>query len=218
MSSAHAREWLNVASGAALVPKGPAERVLRQLGDAVTRILASGESFREVSVLRLVQEAGISRATFYRHFASKGEVLCALTDSSLSELVVGTLPWCALAATAGRDDLRAALHQLIDAYRRNATLISAVQETAPFDAGVHAAYEAMISQVVQRISDHIIAGQAAAAISASIDPESTAQWLVRMLERGAYQVIPGSDDTGLESLEDAFTRIVWNALYRGARS
>jgi TetR/AcrR family transcriptional regulator, ethionamide resistance regulator len=205
-------------SQAAAIAKSPGERIIAALGDAVIRILASGDSFREVSVADLVHEAGISRATFYRHFADKGDVLRALARGSLSQIIDAAERWYRLPPSAGRAELREALHHLIDAYRSNAPLIAAVQETAPFDAAVRGEYEAMISRLEQGVADHIAEAQRAQRISANLDGPTTAQWLLRMLERGAYQLIPGATDVTVDTLEEALTTIVWNSLYREAQT
>jgi TetR/AcrR family transcriptional regulator, ethionamide resistance regulator len=199
---------------AVVIATSPAERVVEALSDAVIRILNSGDSFREVSVADLVREAGLSRATFYRHFADKGDVLRALARDSLAQIIDAAERWYRLTSSAGRAELREALHQLIDTYRRNAPLIAAVQETAPFDAAVRAEYEAMVARLERGVAEHIAEGQRVQHITANLDGPSTAQWLLRMLERGAYQLIPGATDATVDALEEALTMIIWNSLYR----
>ena len=74
----------------------------RRLLVAVEKLLADGESFTEVSVERLVTEAGISRSTFYVYFEDKGDLLQALTADVMIEVIDAARAWWALPADADR--------------------------------------------------------------------------------------------------------------------
>jgi len=56
----------------------------RRLLEVVQQLLDEGESFTEMSVERLVSEAGISRSTFYVYFEDKGDLLRTTMSAQLS--------------------------------------------------------------------------------------------------------------------------------------
>src|ERR1700739_1830097 len=58
----------------------------RRLLDATERLMRDGASFTELSVDRLSNEAGISRASFYIYFEDKGHLLRRLARQVLGDL------------------------------------------------------------------------------------------------------------------------------------
>ena len=54
----------------------------------VERLLADGESYTEISIERMVAEAGMARSTFYVYFADKGDLLRAWFAGITDELRV----------------------------------------------------------------------------------------------------------------------------------
>ena len=71
------------------------ESVQAELLGAVERLLERGESYTELSVERLVAEAGVSRSTFYVYFEDKGHLLRELTDEVLEQMLSSTRAWWA---------------------------------------------------------------------------------------------------------------------------
>ncbi len=60
---------------------------------AFERMLDSGEAFSEISVQRILEEAGVSRATFYAHFQSKSDILVRLSDDLRESLLALARQW-----------------------------------------------------------------------------------------------------------------------------
>ncbi len=57
----------------------------RHVLDATRELLATGEAFATLSIQRIVEKAGVSRATFYLHFRSKRELIAALAQMETSQ-------------------------------------------------------------------------------------------------------------------------------------
>lgn len=57
------------------------------LMDAATRVVERHGTERRATVAEIVREAGLSNQAFYRHFASKDDLIDALIDSGLRRLV-----------------------------------------------------------------------------------------------------------------------------------
>lgn len=179
----------------------------------VQRMLDRGETFTELSVERLVSEAGISRSTFYVYFQDKGELLRAWFAEIESELEDAAREWWALDGGSTRNQLRCALSNVVKAYRPHTTLMAAMYDAAAYDAGVREMVTAMMDWNIAGLRKHIRAGQRAGFIDPDLLPEQTAAWLQWMAERGLHQLVRTATAPEAERLIDAYTAIVWNTLY-----
>jgi AcrR family transcriptional regulator len=188
-----------------------------RLLEVVERLLGEGENFTEISVERLVSEAGISRSTFYVYFEDKGDLLSAWFSEIIEELVEATAGWWSLDETATRDDLRAVLDRVVRTYKPHTVLMAATYDAAAYDASVRELVESMMETNVATLRKHIKAGQKAGFVDPSLPAAQTAQWLTWMAERGLHQLVRRASDAELDGLIDAYTGIVWNTLYAPTR-
>ncbi len=76
------------------------------LMDAATRVVERHGTTRRATVAEIVREAGLSNQAFYRHFASKDDLVDALIDSGLRRLV-GYLAHAMEKAKTPEDQIRA---------------------------------------------------------------------------------------------------------------
>src|ERR1700750_2958161 len=93
----------------AAAPDGAAESPRERLLETAPRLFYA-EGIHAVGVDRLVREAGVTRATFYRHFPSKEDLVEAYlraTDAELREAVE------AAAASGAKEDALAAVFELV---------------------------------------------------------------------------------------------------------
>jgi AcrR family transcriptional regulator len=188
-------------------------QIVERLMAAVGRLLESGESYTELSVERLVTEAGLSRSTFYVYFEDKGELLRALSEGLVAQLALAASQWWDQPPGASRDEIRGAMGGIVDTYRPRQVLMTAVVEASSYDARVREEFGAMLGAIVGGLAEHIRRGQAHGSINAELDPAGAAGWLVWMTERGLYNLIRHGDDAEVERYTDALTTIVWNTLY-----
>jgi AcrR family transcriptional regulator len=189
----------------------------RRLLGVVEKLLEEGESFTEISVERLVSEAGMSRSTFYVYFEDKGDLLRAWFAEITAELSDAASGWLTLGADATRADLRAALERVVKTYKPHTTLMAATYDAAAYDASVRELVEGMMDGNVAGLRKHIQAGQAGGSIDPSLPAAQTAAWLTWMAERGLHQLVRTASPAELEKLIDAYTGIVWNTLYAPTR-
>src|SRR3954469_4925475 len=80
-----------------------------RLLEVVERLLAEGEGFTEISVERLVAEAGMARSTFYVYFEDKGDLLRAWFAEITDELRGAASTWWQLRTAPSYEAVRAAL-------------------------------------------------------------------------------------------------------------
>lgn len=191
------------------------DQIVARLLAAVEHFLESGESYTEVSVERLVVQAGISRSTFYVYFENKGDLLRALTADVMTDIMGAAARWWELPPGSAREEVGDALLSLIDAYRPHQLLMAAVVDVSSYDVTVREAYTHLVEQAVAGVAEHIEAGQEQGSVRPEIDAQPTAAWLTWMAERGLQQLVRPSSDAQLHRLGDALTTIVWNSLYEG---
>lgn len=180
----------------------------------VERLLGEGERFTEISVERMVAEAGIARSTFYVYFEDKGDLLRAWFAEITDELRAAASAWWAIDAAPALDEVREVLGGIVATYRPHTTLMAAVYDAAAYDPAVRDLVSAMMAENVAGLRRHIRVGQRAGFVDAALPGPQTAAWLTWMAERGLHQLVRTASDAELERLVDAYARIVWKTLYR----
>lgn len=189
------------------------EDVRQRMIAAVETLLEDGSTFTELSVERIIKEAGISRSTFYAYFEDKGDLLRAVTEDLTADFLGVGQAWLALPPGATRDEVRVAFAEIFAGYRRHALLMAAVVDAASYDPKVTEQFEAMMVSFHKAIADHVRKGQKAGAIDQELDATNVAAWLTWMLERGQHQLLPGATKAKADKLLTAVTDIVYKTLY-----
>lgn len=198
--------------------RGRAERraeIEQSLLEGTERLLSEGASFTELSVERLVAEAGISRSTFYVYFTDKGHLIRELTEDVMGQLYDAGAIWWDRGADATREDIRRSMGAVVDVYRRHDSLMAAVVDTAVYDPEVRTVFGALMERYVTVLSGVIDQGQERGFIATDVPARETAEALSWMAERSCYQVARGADRDRQDRLADALTAVVWNTLYSG---
>lgn len=193
------------------------EEIRDRLGTAAEELMADGESYTELSVERIVREAGISRATFYVYFEDKGDLLRALAEDFIDRMLEAAAGWWSLPGDASRSDLKGTLRVIVDAYLPHKVVMAAVVEVASYDAALRELFGGLLNKTIGAVAHHIATGQAEGYVEAGLDPERTAAWLTWMAERGLYQLVAPARPGTVEKLLDAMTDITWNTLYASTR-
>jgi AcrR family transcriptional regulator len=101
-----------------------------RLLEGMEKLISEGETFSAVSVERLAMAAGIGRATFYKHFRDKGELISHLFEQVREEIVAAAGMWFEDASTTTRADLARTLRGILGVYRRHRVVFSAMAQTA----------------------------------------------------------------------------------------
>jgi AcrR family transcriptional regulator len=186
--------------------------IRRRLLGAVDQLTVGGDSYATVSIERLANAAGLSRATFYTYFDGKGDLLRAGFSDALEELGGACRPWLGLGTRPTQADMRAALHRIILSYRSHATLISAVYDEATQDSSLRDQLGAAITDAIDTLQAQIERGQRAGWADGELLARETAAWLVWLIERGLNQIIPSADDAQVDRLTDALAQMGWQTL------
>jgi TetR/AcrR family transcriptional regulator, ethionamide resistance regulator len=185
----------------------------RRLLTATERLMQDeGLAFTELSVDRLANEAGISRATFYVYFEDKGQLLRLLARKVMDEISGAARRWWQIADRRDPNDLRAAIRSIVHTYRKHSVLMAAVVETASYDAAVAAEFDELIGEIRDSTREVIESGQEAGAVR-SLPTTQVASALTWMVERVCHQMVRSASADDDELVIEALTQIIWNTLY-----
>jgi AcrR family transcriptional regulator len=193
------------------------DELLDELSTAVERLLERRMSYAEISVERLCQEAGTSRATFYQYFEDKGDLLSNLAEAALHDLGDTTEFWWHLPPGSGKAELQNAFRRTFALYREHHGVMRSLSESAAHDATMRERLHTIVRWAIDETAGHIRAGIADGTIDPTVEPDEAAQWLCWMFERGLYEIAGDPDEQALEPMLNAITGLIWNALYRDAR-
>jgi TetR/AcrR family transcriptional regulator, ethionamide resistance regulator len=179
--------------------------------------LRAGATFADTGVASVVAEAGISRSTFYAYFVDKTNLLRTWYAEFTQVILDAAQAWWSLDGTATKDDVRAALERIMDAYRSHPELMAATHEAIGTDHGVREAVDDAMRRYIDGLRAHIEAGQAGGFVDPSLPAAETAYWLQWMAERGLHRMARAESTFSQGRLAEAYAGIVWNTLYAPTR-
>jgi AcrR family transcriptional regulator len=142
------------------VSRAAAEKVDRRLtrGETEQRILEGtielldgGASLAALSVNRIAEAAGVSRATFYLHFADKGQLVQRLSETELRAFQQVTESFV-FDPAAGREELETTVEGLVALWRGHAGVLSGLIEMSEYDQESREAWRAIIHAVAVSIA------------------------------------------------------------------
>ncbi|MFD5862733.1 TetR/AcrR family transcriptional regulator [Streptomyces chartreusis] len=182
-----------------------------QVMSTLQRLLDSGEAFSEISVQRILEQAGISRATFYAHFPSKSDVLMRLTNDLRQSLLALAQQWD---PSAGPEKLAQFFEEVITIHRAHQSVITAVREAAAYDPAIDDFYTADLEGFDETALQSLLADQAAGLTPTDLDAVCAS----RIIVWGGAQAIAhhirvdnGTNDT---TFARELAHIWWHGAYR----
>jgi AcrR family transcriptional regulator len=140
----------------------------------------------ELTVVDLIQAAGISRATFYMYFESKHAAVAARAEGVMDQIHDVWAPWL---DCTGPGDARA-LEQIwldsISLWREHRALLMAAAEAWRSDTLVSESWNVLMKRYARTVAGHIERAQAAGTIQPSPDAAILATLLVWLNESALY--------------------------------
>jgi len=189
------------------------QRLTAKLIPALERLLDRGHTFTEISVAALMNEAGMSRRTFYMYFADKAGFLREATTDAVAAMMDAIDPWWEKAPGMSLAELTTSMASMLTAYEAHRGLMRAMVEAASYDETINALHDEQLRRVADAIERHIRTGQASGAVPARIEPRTVAAWLT-MLQSIGLADMPATD-TPAQRLRRlaAVSEILWRTLY-----
>ena len=167
------------------------------------------KGFEDTRVEDICQAAGSARATFYRHFAGKDDVLVSLVEQLTAELDEMAV---ALAPVTGDADGAAALRELIARQLSIAERWSPVVEVISLPGGVASAARDRAIESVTAVSRTI--GEALAAGGAGAgDPQTAALGLTALTDGFGHQVRTWDLALDRAAVVDSLTTVAFRMLH-----
>jgi AcrR family transcriptional regulator len=175
---------------------------------ATRRLLSAGDPMAQLSVERILAEAGVSRATFYACFPDKHAVVGTLAQESLSwrEEVSHQVLADPELTRADLDDL---MRAIVGHWRDNRPVLAAIIELAEHDPAMRDAWRGAVGEIAVQTAGHLRARWADSP-DAPADPDGVAAALTWMFERCAHQL--AVDDDTAETVALALSEILWRTV------
>ncbi len=189
------------------------EEIVQRTLPVVEQLLSAGGSYLTLTVEQILQEASLSRSTFYRYFRDKNELLLALIEPVLEDVRLAAIRPLARTSAPTQLQLAADLAANFEVYRPHIPLLNALVEVSYSDPEIRARFQQGFAGVHETIAGHIADGQAAGFVRPDIHPRETAAWITWMAERGMTQLVAVADAPGRERLAESLAAMVWQALY-----
>ena len=185
--------------------------------DAVERLLSRGESFTELGVQRIVEEAGIARSSFYANFEDKPEMLLRMSLAATVDLFGYAEEWWESDRELSQDALKEMLISVIGEYRRHEYAQRAMNEVATYDETVARYWRGRIEKFTGVVIERLEKDRAAGLVAEDLDIPYTAHWIVWGTERSiAQHVAAGRTDD--DRLAASIARSTWWSVYGQERS
>jgi AcrR family transcriptional regulator len=190
-------------------------RVVKRLLTVVEALLVDEESYLDLKVERIIEQGEMARSTFYSYFDDKADLIIALAETAMREIIQGAQSIWELPGDATREQVAAAVRHTIETYLPHTRLMNAVIEVTTYDRRVRDRFNAAYAEAQRAAAQHIEAGQKAGFIRRDLHADEAAGWLTWMAERGMTQLVQHAGKPRLKRLEDTFTSILWYTLYDG---
>ncbi|BDB43953.1 MULTISPECIES: TetR/AcrR family transcriptional regulator [Mycobacterium] len=175
---------------------------------AVEVLHNQGFAYGDMSVERLINEAGVTRSTFYSYFDDKDALLRDLAGSVLDELLQ---PWFAIRPDGSKADLRRGIDGIFARYRAHRVIMAAIDEPPP-GGSAEREFVGLMTRGASAVASYIRSGQASGAIDRSLDAATTSTLLMWMSERGLAKMVAGAGAHELDALAEGLTEIFWRTL------
>lgn len=163
---------------------------------ATTRLLdrTAFSDISDISVADILDEAGVSRATFYFYFSSKFSVLSGLLERAMDDIFETVQPFLARSdADSPEEALERSIRAVTRAWHRHRVVLRAVAHHWHADPGLHDLWLSIVERFVSAGAEEIERERAAGKISSTESGRKLASALFWGTERVLY--IAGS---GLE--------------------
>lgn len=185
-----------------------------QVMSTLERLLNSGEAFSDISIQRLLEESGVSRAAFYAHFQGKSDVLVRLTDGLRESLLTLARQWDPAAGEDGSVRLAAFFEEVIRIHRARQGVITAVGEAASYDSAVSDFYTANLESFEEAALRTVLSEQAVGSTTADLDAVSVSRIIVWGGAQAIAHHIRVDNGSGDAIFARELARIWWYGAYR----
>lgn len=180
---------------------------------ATTELLAE-RPLAKLTVSGILARSGVSKTSFYYHFASKEAVVATLVEQIADELdaQIAALP---SRGFGDRETIRAALSAGFGLWDAHRTVLLVVQAAARTPSPLGTIWQTLVEErYVRPFAERARAAQAAGRLAAESDPLALSRALHWMTEQALYAHAAGLDRTAPDVAAEALAH-VWAASLAG---
>lgn len=179
---------------------------------AGAKVVFARDGYIKARLTDMTLEAGCSTGTFYTYFSSKEEIMAAVADDVLGDMMHPGVSRMREEAVDPISAIRAGHRAYFEAYKRNVGLMIAFEQAATVDPNFAELRVLRGDLFGRRNSRRIQELQEQGLVNPSLDPWLIALALNAMVSRMAWRAIALGDDIDLEELLDVVTELWANAL------
>jgi AcrR family transcriptional regulator len=197
------------------LPSGRTRRdaVAGELLRTVERLLDAGESYTALGTRRICEEAGVARSAFYTNFASKSELLLAVVADATESIFSVSRAWTESDARLGKPELQKTMENSIRVWREHRALLAAYFEVSAYDPEVAEYWGEQFETIIDAIERRITSEQRSGSIDPTLDPRSTAQFIVYAGQRMAAEQVNHHGPENDAAVAGHVADIIWKILY-----
>lgn len=181
--------------------------------DTAERLLQT-RSLDDIAVDELASGAGISRSTFYFHFASREAVLHALSGAVLDALYESASSWLRRGSEPPEDAIRRALGASLVLWRKHGPVLRAAVRARDTDPSMREFWTGVARRFIDATASQIEIERAAGTAPPGPDAKSLATVLVSMNEQAFLNRSRSRRSTARDrELVDALTCVWLRSVY-----
>lgn len=185
---------------------------------AATEHLLAQIPFPELPVSAILEEADVSRRTFYLYFASKHAVLAALAATYMTDMCTKAGDWLERDDVSPEERLSNTMAGVVAIYQEHAHVLRAAADQWPYVPEIAETYHETMGWIIDQTAERIGRDREAGLTQTSADPHMLATGLMWTLERNLYlrsRDEPNTFPTD-QSLADTMKAIWLGAIYQQA--
>ncbi|MGH3353773.1 MAG: TetR/AcrR family transcriptional regulator [Nocardioides sp.] len=195
--------WSGV--GAAPTPKNvrgvrTRQHLLKAATEAFIRL-----GYLSCSVEDILQEADVSRGTFYAHFKSKKAIFAAVIEESLDSRLRGTAV-SEVDVPLVRDRIEESVRRFLDSYWRGRGLSMVIEQVANTDPSFRDIRLIIRDSFARRIAKGIRRQQARGIADSTVDPAEAGLVIIAMMTNFAHTELGWRERRPSEEMVDLLTR------------
>jgi AcrR family transcriptional regulator len=175
----------------------------------VAREVFEDDGFDGASVSRIVDEANVSRGTFYLYFESKEDIFRTLAEGLLTQVVELQRP---TEEVSPIETIRRSIAAFVVYYREHARLMAVLEQVATHDVSFRTLRRDMRRGVAERAVRFIAAMQRRGVVPETVDPRYAATALTGMVDRFAYVWLILEEDFEENEVVDNLTTLWFQAI------
>ena len=169
----------------------------------------------ELSVEDVLQDAGVSRASFYFYFGSKHAIVAALLEDIVDDVFDASLPWFDRGDTPPEEALQTAIAGSLALWRRHALVLVATVDHWQSVPELREVWGAVMARFTAAAAAQIERDREAGVARSGSDVQRLAGVLVAMNERCFYYAVSATDPADDDQLVETMTG-VWAAAVYGS--